>query len=135
MIVYTQELSNLTEDMLEGFFVGWPNPPSKQSHMNILKGSYCVWVAIDEADNKVVGFITALSDGVISAYIPLLEVLPEYQHIGIGKGLVSHMIDSLKDFYMVDLLCDIQLQEYYKKFGMTNATGSFMRNYERQNCE
>lgn len=135
MITYTQSLNELTEDMLDGFFVGWPNPPSKQSHMKILKGSYSFWAAIDKDKNKTVGFITALSDGILSAYIPLLEVLPEFQHTGIGRELVYRMIDTLKDFYMVDLLCDIQLQEYYKKFGMSNATGSFLRNYKRQNCE
>lgn len=136
MIEYTQSLAEITEDMLSGgFFVGWPNPPSPQAHMKILRGSYCIWLAIDKTVNKVIGFITAISDGVISAYIPLLEVLPEYQHIGIGKELLSHLIDSLRDLYMVDLLCDVELQKYYQKFGMSNATGSFLRNYERQSCE
>lgn len=121
--------------MLAGFFVGWPNPPSNQSHFKILKGSYCFWAAIDKTKGNVVGFITAISDGVISAYIPLLEVLPEYQHAGIGGQLVMRMLDSLKGFYMVDLLCDEPLRDYYKKFGMSDATGSFLRNYEHQNCE
>lgn len=135
MIVYTQSLDEITEDMLTGFFVGWPNPPSKQSHMKILKSSYCVWIAIDNTGNKVVGFITAVSDGVISAYIPLLEVLPEYQGIGIGKELVSRMITSLENLYMVDLLCDEGLLSYYAKFGMKKAAGSIIRNYNKQNCE
>ena len=65
----------------------------------------------------------------ISVY---LEVLPEYQNSGIGKELVSRMINSLDRFYMVDLLCDPQLQDYYRKFGMSNATGAFLRNYRRQ---
>lgn len=135
MILYTQFLDEITEDMLDGFFVDWPNPPSKQAHLKFFKGSYCFWIAIDESEKKVIGFITAISDGVISAYIPLLEVLPEYQNTGIGKELVSRMLDSLKNFYMVDLLCDEPLQDYYQKFGMSHATGSFLRNYERQNCE
>ena len=41
-------------------------------------------IAIDENTNQVVGFVTAISDGVLSAYIPFLEVLPEYKSIGIG---------------------------------------------------
>lgn len=135
MIIYTQSLNMLTEDMLEGFFNGWPNPPSKESHLEILKGSYFIWLAIDELKNRVAGFITAISDGVISAYIPLLEVLPEYQNTGIGKELVARMLNSLKNFYMVDLLCDKELQGYYEKFGMHNATGAFLRNYKRQSCK
>jgi len=121
--------------MLHGFFVGWPNPPSAKAHMRILAGSYCVWLAIDTCTNKVVGFITAVSDGVISAYIPLLEVLPNYQSMGIGSELVKRMLDSLKSLYMVDVLCDEHLIKYYGKFGMHSATGAFIRSHARQNCE
>ena len=135
MIEYTTDITRITEDMLQGgFFAGWPNPPSAQAHLRILKGAYVAWVAIDTASNKVVGFINAVSDGVLSAYIPLLEVLPEYQKQGIGKELVSRMLGSLKDLYMVDLLCDEDMQDYYAKFEMRKATGSFIRNYNRQNC-
>ena len=134
MIEYTSSLEHITQEMLgDGFFDGWPNPPSKEAHLKILKGSYCIWLAIDT--DKIIGFITAISDGVISAYIPLLEVLPKYQNQGIGNELVSRMLESLKHLYMVDLLCDKDLQKYYNKFKMVNATGSFLRNYERQNCE
>jgi ribosomal protein S18 acetylase RimI-like enzyme len=135
MIKYTTVIEDINEEMLHGFFVGWPNPPSKKSHMKILKGSYLAWVAVDSISKKVVGFITAVSDGVLSAYIPLVEVLPEYQRMGIGKELITRMLDSLKNFYMVDLLCDKELQSYYAALGMTNAAGSFLRNYNRQNCE
>ena len=135
MIVYTTDLERLNEEMLHGFFVGWPNPPSPSSHMKILKGSYLAWLAIDTASNTVIGFINAISDGVLSAYIPLVEVLPSHQNMGVGKELAARMLHSLKDFYMVDLLCDKELQGYYAKLGMTDAAGSFIRNYSRQSCE
>jgi len=117
-----------------GFFVGWPNPPSSVAHLRILQGSYIAWVAIDTSANKVAGFINAVSDGVMAAYIPLLEVLPEYQKKGVGKELTSRMLESLKNLYMVDLLCDEDMQQYYTKFGMRKTTGVFARNYERQSC-
>jgi len=129
MIKYTNNLTNLDENMLARFFVGWFNPPSSSEHMRILKGSYCVWLAIDTEINKVVGFINAISDGVLSAYIPLLEVLPEYKKSGIGKTLVGHMLDSLKDFYMIDVVHDKELQGYYAQFGMVKCTASCLRNH------
>jgi len=135
MIEYTQSLNDVREEMLTGFFVGWPHPPSEQAHLKILKGSYTVWLAIDTQTDKVVGFITAISDGVLSAYIPLLEVLPAYQKRGIGKELVRRMLATLQDFYMVDLLCDEPLQNFYRPLGMRDATGSSLRNYARQNCK
>lgn len=36
MIKYTSEVNNLSEACLEGFFVGWPNPPSPQKHKEII---------------------------------------------------------------------------------------------------
>ncbi len=135
MIEYTDNLNGITEEMLQGFFVGWPNPPSQSAHMRILAGSYSIWLAIDTDANRVVGFITAISDGVLSAYIPLLEVLPVYQNRGIGKALVTKMLDSLKNLYMIDLLCDKALLGFYKKMGMDNATGALYRNYDCQNCK
>ena len=135
MIEYTNNLDKITENMLIGFFVGWPNPPSPAAHMKVLKGSYCVWLAIDTESNRVVGFVNAISDGVMAAYIPLIEILPEYQGKGVGIGLMERMLCSLKDLYMVDLLCDKDLQKYYTRFGMKETTGALLRNYERQNCE
>ncbi|MCL2360271.1 MAG: GNAT family N-acetyltransferase [Defluviitaleaceae bacterium] len=135
-IIYTTSLDGVTAEMLDGgFFVDWPNPPSAVAHLRILQGSYFIWLAMDGNSNKVIGFINAISDGVISAYIPLLEVLPMYQGLGIGSELTARMLESLKHLYMVDVLCDEHLQKYYGKFGMYNATGSIIRNYDRQSCE
>ena len=76
---------------LQDFFVGWPNPPSPEKHRELLgKSDFCL-LAIDETTTMVVGFITAITDHVLSAYIPLLEVLPSYQGQGIGTELVRRM--------------------------------------------
>jgi ribosomal protein S18 acetylase RimI-like enzyme len=77
--------------------------------LKILQGSYKVVLAIDEDSGKVVGFINAIGDGVLSAYIPLLEVLPEYQNRGIGGQPIKIMLEELRDCYMIDLLCDESL--------------------------
>ncbi len=87
MIFFTKDISLIHEAMLEGFFKGWPNPPSKQTHLKILKNSSKCIIAKDESTKKVVGFITAITDQTLCAYIPLLEVLESYQNKGIGKKL------------------------------------------------
>ena len=75
MITYTNSLANLTADHLRGgFFVGWPHPPSPETHLRVLRGSAYVVLALD--GEQVVGYITAITDGVLAAYIPHLEVLP-----------------------------------------------------------
>ncbi|MEA3310076.1 MAG: GNAT family N-acetyltransferase [Chloroflexota bacterium] len=132
MISYADNLTNITLDKLQGFFVGWPHPPSPQTHLRILQQSYRIVLAVDDETGKVVGCLNAISDGILSAYIPLLEVLPAYQGQGIGRELVRRMLAQLDDLYMVDLTCDPDLQEFYIALGMRRATGMLRRNYERQ---
>lgn len=132
MIRYTDTIEGITVDMLEGFFEGWPNPPTPETHLRLLEQSDEVILAVDGTSGEVVGFITAISDGVLAAYIPLLEVRPAYRGQGIGTALVRRMLDRLDDLYMVDLLCDPALQPFYAALGMRPATGMMVRNYEQQ---
>ena len=132
MISYRQSIDSVSADMLPGFFVDWPDPPSPETHLRILAGSDYVELAIDSATGQVVGFITAISDGVLSAYIPLLEVLPEYQGQGIGTELVRRLLDRLSHLYMIDLLCDPEVQPFYARLSMHQSTGMLLRNYTNQ---
>lgn len=131
-MIYTNSLEGITCDMLKGFFVDWPNPPKPETHLKLLKNSSHVVLALDENANQILGFITAVSDGVLSAYIPLLEVLPKYKNKGIGKELVKHMLQELNELYMIDLCCDEDLIPYYKKFGMIQSNAMLLRNYQMQ---
>ncbi|CAH8770253.1 GNAT family N-acetyltransferase [Paenibacillus dendritiformis] len=131
-MIYKNSLDGITSDMLQGFFVDWPNPPTPDTHLRLLRQSSKVILALDDTAKQVVGFITAISDGILSAYIPLLEVLPAYKNKGIGKELVNRMLTELDDIYMIDLCCDADLVPYYDKFGMTKTSGMILRNYNRQ---
>jgi ribosomal protein S18 acetylase RimI-like enzyme len=132
MTRYTQSVSGIHPFHLAGFFVGWPKPPTPERHLAILKAASHVVLAIDDRTDRVVGFIYAISDGILSAYIPLLEVLPEYRKQGIGRELVRRLLEQLKDFYMVDLICDEDLRPFYEKLGMKYHGGMIVRNYNRQ---
>jgi len=132
MIHYTDDLAAVTADRLQGFFVGWPNPPTPDTHLRLLHGSDLVELAIHEDTGQVVGFATAITDGVLSAYIPLLEVIPKYQGQGIASELVRRLLKRLDHLYMVDLLCDEDLQPFYERQGMWPAGGMMIRNYARQ---
>ncbi|MBM3134089.1 MAG: GNAT family N-acetyltransferase [Chloroflexi bacterium] len=131
-MVYRDSVEGLTPEQLQGFFVGWPNPPSPEVHLRLLRQSAVVILAQDTETQAIVGFMTAITDGVLAAYIPFLEVLPSYQHRGIGRVLVSRMLERLKQFYMIDLLCDEELQPFYESLGMHRAVGMLWRNYEHQ---
>lgn len=131
-VVYTSSLDDITPEQLDGFFVdwGWPAYPTPETHLQLLHGSDEVVLALEEG--RVVGYITAITDGVLSAYIPLLEVLPPWQGQGIGQELVRRMLARLDHLYMIDLLCDEDVQPFYEQLGMRRATGMMVRNYDRQ---
>jgi ribosomal protein S18 acetylase RimI-like enzyme len=132
-INYRESAEGVTEEHLQGtFFVGWPNPPSPATHLRLLQSTDHVVVAVNGSTDAVVGFVTAISDGVLAAYIPFLEVDPDYQKRGIGTELMRRMLDQLNHLYAIDLLCDEDLQPYYERLGMQRATGMLHRNYDRQ---
>lgn len=133
MITYLDSPARLSPAQITGFFVGWPNAPSPEVHLKILEQSHAVYIAIDRETGRVVGFINAITDGILSAYIPLLEVLPEYQGRGIGSELVRRMLDRLNGLYMVDLLCDVSVQPFYERLGLLCADGMTRRNFAVQN--
>ncbi len=126
-IAYTTDLTGTEPEHLRGFFEGWPNPPSPERHLEILRGSFRVVLAREAGNPQVVGFVNALSDGVLSAFIPLLEVLPSHRSRGVGTELVRRMLDEFTGFYMVDLLCDDELGPFYERFGMRRSLGMALR--------
>lgn len=117
MIEYRESVEGIKPSQLQGFFVDWAVRPSPERHLDILDGSDHVVLALD--GERVVGFVNAISDGVVSAYIPILEVLPEYQGQGIGSELMRKILGRLESLYMVDLCCDADLEPFYGRFGMT----------------
>ena len=129
-IAYTDKVESVSAEQLTGFFVGWPDHPDPEAHLEILRGSHTVWLAFD--NNQCVGFINALSDGVFYAYIPLLEVLPDYRGKGIGKELVTRMLETLSDMYAIDIVCDESVASFYAKLGLSRCVGMVRRNYENQ---
>ncbi len=132
MVDYRESVEGIRPDQLRGFFDGWPKHPTLERHLALLENSDYVVLAWDDEAQRVVGFINAASDHVLSAYIPLLEVLPAYRRRGIGGELVRRMLEKLHHLYMVDLTCDADLQPFYERFGMQRYSSMMMRRFDRQ---
>lgn len=137
-IHYQKNLTNITEEQLSHFCVGWKHPISGADMYKILKNSYRFVLALN--NNRVVGFVNSLSDGIKFAFIPMLEVVPAYKKQGIGSSLLKILFDELDHIQNIDLTCDVKLQEFYGKFGMLKSNGMVFRKYlskeeiERYRC-
>jgi ribosomal protein S18 acetylase RimI-like enzyme len=135
VITYTESVSGIEATQLQGFFKHWLHQPTPENLLRILQGSDYIVLAQDQATQQVVGYITAISDGVSCAYIPHLEVHEQFRDQGIGSQLVNRMLAQLNHLYMIDLTCDPELQPFYAQFGLRPSTGMLVRNFDRQLLE
>jgi ribosomal protein S18 acetylase RimI-like enzyme len=126
-IEYETAIEGLAASDLDGFFAGWTTPPTREVRLAHLRGCEHVVLARDAESGRVVGFVSAVGDGVFSAFIPLLEVLPAYRGRGIGTELVRRMLELLEGRYMVDLGCDDDLVPFYERLGMQRWVGMGLR--------
>jgi GNAT superfamily N-acetyltransferase len=129
-IEYRQSAAGLGWEQLDGFFVGWPVRPSAGTLLSHLERSYRCVVAVDVSTepDRVVGFATAISDGLLAASIPLVEVLPGWHERGIGTELLERLLDQLTHLYMVDLSCDADVAPFYERRGFVRGTAMLRRN-------
>jgi ribosomal protein S18 acetylase RimI-like enzyme len=71
-------------------------------------------------ENKLVGMGRIISDGVITGVICGVCVLPDYQSRGIGKEVISRLIQYCEQKRVIpQLLCVEKLEPYYEKLGFT----------------
>ena len=127
-VTYVETTDGIDPRALRGFFVGWAKRPSREAHLEILEGSDFRILAVSD-DHGVVGFVTAITDGVSCASIPYLEVLPEWQGQGIGTELMGRVMAKLENLYAIDLICDEDVQGFYQRLGFSARRGMTIRNY------
>ena len=66
---------------------------------------------------KLIGLLSAMDDGIMTAYIHYLLVDPEYQGRGIGKALVEAAKDKYRDYLRIVLV------SYNKEIGFYESCG------------
>jgi ribosomal protein S18 acetylase RimI-like enzyme len=131
-IKYSTEKIDLADLEVSGFFDGWEKKPSEDILRESIENADHIVLAIDTEKNKLVGYITALSDGVLAAYIPFLEVEKSYQHKGIGHTLVNELLKQIGHLYMIDLICDKEKAGFYEVAGFKSWHAMIKRNYSNQ---
>lgn len=114
-------------DELDTFFQNWKSPPSTETRSKLLTGSDLVITARE--NGKLVGFLTAVSDGTMHAFITLVEVLESHQNKGIGRRLMELAISNFKGYYDIVLITDPDKGEFYKKLDFREIYGMHIRDF------
>lgn len=112
---------------LNYFFQDWKSPPSLEIKGKLLNGADLIITARE--NGKLIGFLTAISDGVMHAFITLVEVLKIYQGKGVGTHLMKLAVSHFKGYYDIVLITDPDKRKFYKKFGFNEIYGMHIRNF------
>ncbi len=128
-IVFRDSAEGLAPHQLRGFFADWRRPVSPEEHLLVLRRSAVIALAVDSGTHAVVGFATALSDGVLCAHITLLEVLPSHRRRGIGRALVLRLENRLGALCALDVVCEPELLPFYERCGLRPAAAAIRRHH------
>ncbi len=122
--VCPEALSDLRES------VGWNR--MEKEYGDPLMNSFCHITAYE--DDKLVGYIDCVSNGVTDAYIQDLMVHPVCQGRGIGTDLMNRMIAYLKEkrIYMISVVFEESLKDFYERFGFFTMLSGQMETFRSE---
>lgn len=107
----------LTSKQLEDLFlsVEWSSghfPDKLEIAMKNFETVYTAWDG-----DRLVGLISAMDDGIMTAYIHYLLVRPEYQGRGIGEQLIEKTKEKYKDYLRIVLVAYNKECSFYEHCG------------------
>ena len=112
-----KQTKDFTEKELKDLFlsVNWSSGNYPDKLVIAMRNSSSVFTAWD--GEKLVGLINVLDDGIMTVYVHYLLIMPEYQHLGIGKKLVKMVSENYKDYLRIVLIAYEKEVGFYKHCG------------------
>jgi ribosomal protein S18 acetylase RimI-like enzyme len=98
---------------------GWSSADKPKELLAALRNSHSLVTA--RADGKLVGIGNAISDGHLVVYFPHMLVHPESQGKGIGKKMMTKMLQKYAGFHQMMLTADGKAIAFYKSLGFVRA--------------
>lgn len=120
-----KDTHDFTKEELEDLFlsVEWSSGKYPEKLVIAMKNFKTVYSAYD--NDKLVGLICAMDDGIMNAYVHYLLVNPKYQKYGIGKELVEKVKVKYKDYLRIALIGYGKALGFYEKCGFTKSDESY----------
>lgn len=95
--------------------VGWKTAEYPNRLYQAIKNSDYVMTVWE--DEKLIGLISAISDGYINVFITYLLVHPDYQKRGLGKIMMEDFLKKFDGFGRRILTTELDKENFYQKFG------------------
>jgi len=105
---------------------GWWKEGMDRSRLGeLIRGSFLFAVAIDISTRKSVGMGRVISDGISDAYIQDLVVLPEWRGMGVGRMILSVLLDECRRrrISWTALIAEPGTSGFYGSLGFAPMTG------------
>jgi GNAT superfamily N-acetyltransferase len=102
--------------------VEWSSGHFPEKLVIAMRNFETVYSAWDE--DRLVGLICAMDDGIMNAYVHYLLVHPDYQLKGIGKELVRHVKDHYKDYMRIVVVAYDGEAKFYEYCGFEKSEDS-----------
>ncbi len=92
---------------------------------SLIRGSFSFAVAVDTKTGKAVGMGRVISDGVSDGYIQDLVVHPDYRKSGIGRKMVSVLVDQCvrSGVTWIALIAEPDTEIFYQPLGFKPMEG------------
>lgn len=123
MITYSDTKALSPADLERLFLsVKWESgklPDMLSKAMTGYKTVFTAW----EGD-RLAGLVSAMDDGVMTAYVHFLLVDPQYQGQGIGKRLMEMIKDNYRDYNKICLIADNNALVFYERLGFKKYDSS-----------
>lgn len=121
MTIAYKTIHDFDQTVLQDLFlsVGWSSGHFPEKLVRAMRGFETVISAWD--DDRLVGMICAMDDGVMTAYIHYLLVRPEYQGAGVGRALVERVKEIYADYLRIVLVAYDEELGFYESCGFAKA--------------
>ncbi len=123
MNITYRETREIAPSALESLFlaVNWESGQYPDLLCEAMRNSHRVCTAWD--GDKLIGLLNAMSDGVMNAYFQYMVVHPDYQSQGVGRELMSVMLDGYKHLHRKALIAYDTAVGFYESMGFESGGG------------
>ena len=105
---------------------GWWKEGMDRSRLGeLIRGSFLFAVAIDISTRESVGMGRVISDGISDGYIQDLVVLPEWRGMGVGRMILSMLLDEcrMRKIFWTALIAQPGTSGFYGSLGFAPMAG------------